>query len=95
MREFKDGMYETWEDYHLGEQMVEGDRVSCLQYVKSNIAFFTKNKIRYRMMRIRKWAHQYLRIYIHKEDLETLRRIIDANTKRYLPRGIACIAGRL
>jgi hypothetical protein len=95
MREFKDGEYEPWSDYPLGADMVAGDRVSYTQYVESLIKLFTENGIRHRMMRIRKWTHNYLRTYVHKDDLEKLRGIINANIERNHPRGITCIAGRV
>jgi hypothetical protein len=101
MRAFKDGAYETWNDYYLGPHMIAGDRVSYMQYVTNMATMFKKHNIRHRMLRIRKWTHQYLRVYVHIDDLKKLnaifdrRRIMNADAEGHQPRGITCIAGRL
>jgi hypothetical protein len=74
-RKFDGDYYYPYVDFYLDPYMIESERITFKQDLDYFDKIFKRNRIRYKAARIRKYNHEYIRIYVHERDMNRMKRL--------------------
>jgi hypothetical protein len=74
-RKYADGYYYPYVDFYLDPYMIESERITLKQDLDYLDKIFERNRIRYKAARIRKYNHEYIRVYVHERDVNKVKKL--------------------
>ena len=82
-RKFSNGYYYPFVDFYLDPYMLPAERTNMQQDMEYYEKLFKDNKIRHRFAKIKKYFHQYVRLYVHEDDIYKAKRLDGRNLDGY------------